>query len=63
MSKVILSINLFEIISTYKSELLAMHPEDLDFVLGIILPMGCDIQTHKEEIIKWQRQNLDTMKK
>ena len=40
-----------------------MHPEDLDFVLGIILPMGCDIQTHKEEIIKWQRQNLDTMKK
>jgi hypothetical protein len=63
MSNVVVSINVYEVLSKYENELLAMHPEDLEFVLGIILPMGSDIDTHKEEIMRWQHTNQDTMKK
>jgi len=63
MNNVIVSLNIADVISKYKAELLVMHPDDLDLVLGIILPLGSDIELHKEEIIKWQKKNQDTMKK
>jgi len=59
-------INYFNDIEVYESidtELLQMHEEDLEFVLGIILPEGSDIELSIKEIQEWQKINLDIMKK
>jgi len=59
-------INYFNEIEVYEAidtELLQMHEEDLEFVLGIILPEGSDIELSIKEIQEWQKINLDIMKK
>ena len=55
--------NDIEVYETIDTELLQMHKEDLEFVLGIILPEGSDIELSIKEIQEWQKINLDIMKK
>ena len=55
--------NDIEVYETIDTELLQMHEEDLEFVLGIILPEGSDIELSIKEIQEWQKINLDIMKK
>ena len=56
--------NEIEIIEDIQYQLSIMHPADLEFILGIITPMG-----EEEENIIWKllqpqlQENLDTMKK
>jgi len=52
-----------EVYEEIDTELLQMHEEDLEFVLGIILPEGSDIELSIKEIQEWQKINLDIMKK
>lgn len=52
-----------DIISQIEHDLVNLHPDDMRFVLEIILPEGSNIDLAIKDLMEWKAKlNLDTMK-
>lgn len=54
--------NKSQIIQNFWQEIIEMHPDDLTYILSVLLPEDANIEKSAQEIEKWKQNNILTKK-